>query len=383
MPGPDDGANLAADSGSIYPEDVLRFDRPRMDRFMNDATTPRHIFRWDLDKTYLQTEFSTIGGLVRTALQSPEDKTNIPGAVELLRELRHSLGDDCLVTFISGSPSQMRSTIERKFEIDGIEPDLFVLKPTLRYLLKGQVEAVRSQVGYKLETLLHLRAQTPIAPETMFGDDAEQDAFIYSLYADLAAGHISADRLRAILDEAETLPESTEAIVRRARELEPHATVERIFIHLEDQSPPGRFRVFGPRLVPVTNYFQAAVVLFADEVLSASSTLRVAAGMVDHCDSRLLSLASSVESLMRRRHLTPEVVERLADTLSDEDPSDLPEGFTARFISSTRSLAPLEEPEPIPSSQPPDYLEILNADRALRASVREQSGWFQRWFGHR
>ena len=46
------------------------------------------IYRWDLDKTYLKTEFETVRGLIRTALQKPEEKLNVPGAVSLLRELK-------------------------------------------------------------------------------------------------------------------------------------------------------------------------------------------------------------------------------------------------------------------------------------------------------
>ena len=43
-----------------------------------------HIFRWDLDKTYLATEFDSLGDLLRTALQRPADKANVPGSAELL-----------------------------------------------------------------------------------------------------------------------------------------------------------------------------------------------------------------------------------------------------------------------------------------------------------
>ena len=35
-----------------------------------------HIFRWDMDKTYLKTEFDTFKDLLRTAFQKPADKTN-------------------------------------------------------------------------------------------------------------------------------------------------------------------------------------------------------------------------------------------------------------------------------------------------------------------
>src|SRR4051794_5190656 len=47
------------------------------------AYTPdgiKHIFRWDLDKTYLRTEFDTWVDLMRTAIERPASKRTVPGA---------------------------------------------------------------------------------------------------------------------------------------------------------------------------------------------------------------------------------------------------------------------------------------------------------------
>ena len=48
---------------------------------------PRHIARWDLDKTYLRTDFDTLRDLVRTALERPDEKRTNPGASTLMREM--------------------------------------------------------------------------------------------------------------------------------------------------------------------------------------------------------------------------------------------------------------------------------------------------------
>ena len=37
--------------------------------------------RWDLDKTYLRSEFDTLRGLVRIPFEHAEDKVNVPGVV--------------------------------------------------------------------------------------------------------------------------------------------------------------------------------------------------------------------------------------------------------------------------------------------------------------
>jgi hypothetical protein len=45
------------------------------------------VYRWDLDKTYLSTDFDSFKGLVRAAFEKAADKRTFPGAQVLLREL--------------------------------------------------------------------------------------------------------------------------------------------------------------------------------------------------------------------------------------------------------------------------------------------------------
>ncbi len=326
----------------------------------------RHIFRWDLDKTYLATDFDTVRDLVKTALQKPEEKVNVPGAVSLLRELTRPNDEGrAILTFISGSPSQMRGKLERKFELDGIRPDMFVLKPTLENILKGRFRAVRGQVGYKLKTLLSIRADGPTATESLFGDDAEQDAFIYSLYADVAAGAVSLERLREILVAAEVYANTIEEIMALARVVDGNDNVGRIFINLDRRSPPGRFWPFGRRVVPIVNYFQAALVLYGDRVINADSLLAVANGMVERDDYGPVELANSFQDLMRRRHLDPELLDRLEVDWKGE--------FESSLVARARGLAPRNRSsmDP-PAEQVPDYLEILRSDRGVHAAVTER-----------
>src|SRR5215472_3506287 len=91
-----------------------------------DPRPPRRIYRWDLDKTYLQTEFDTFRQLVRTALQRAHEKVAVPGAAALIREL--SAGGETQLCIISGSPTQMRGVLERKLKLDGVTWDELVLK---------------------------------------------------------------------------------------------------------------------------------------------------------------------------------------------------------------------------------------------------------------
>src|SRR4051812_48150021 len=144
--------------------------------------TPRHIARWDLDKTYLRTEFETVRDIVKTALERADEKRTNPGASTLLREMVRA---GISVHILSGSPEQMRRRLEDKLRLDGIAWDSFTLKPNLQNVLRLRFRAVRDQLGYKLPALLQARATITDEDatgrrETLFGDDAEADAFVYS-----------------------------------------------------------------------------------------------------------------------------------------------------------------------------------------------------------
>src|SRR5688572_29714885 len=147
-----------------------------------------HVTRWDLDKTYLRTEFETVRDLLRTAFERPDEKRTHAGAATLLREMARA---SALVHILSGSPEQMRRRLEGKLRLDGITWDAFTLKPNLENVLRLRFRAVRDQLGYKLPKLLDARAHgVPTGPlvdgdeppgaahgkETLFGDDAEADA---------------------------------------------------------------------------------------------------------------------------------------------------------------------------------------------------------------
>jgi hypothetical protein len=242
-----------------------------------------HHFRWDLDKTYLQTDFDTTRDLVRTWFQSAEQKRGIPGAATLLRELLLPADDGIArrVTFVSGSPRQMRTVLTRKLHLDGIRPDQFILKPNLSNLLLFRFKAMRSQVGYKVDALLRSRLRGDAVEETLFGDDAEQDALVYCLYADLISGAVGPAQLSDILRAADTDPREAARIEALVGQLEPAPTtrVRRIFINLERRSPVSRFDAFGDRVSPIYNYFQAAVLLHQDGSLSDAALVRMTVAM--------------------------------------------------------------------------------------------------------
>jgi hypothetical protein len=339
---------------------------------MIDGT--RHVFRWDLDKTYLRTEFDRVRDLLKTAFETAHDKRAVPGAPALLRALRQTPGNR--ICIISGSPQQMKSVLAAKLALDGVEYDEFVLKDNLKNLLRGRFRAMRSQVPYKLPVLLASRRRLHGTPaETLCGDDAEADAVVYSLYADVMAGNIPEDELSRILAAARAYEDQIELTLSLARAVEHTDPVQRILIHLDRRSPTAGFERYGRRLVPVYNYFQAAVVLYADQVLSARQVLFVAKDMLEDDEYELSTLANSLQDLLLRGRVSRATATQLALECEEAaragalgDAAELPpyDQIAWAFAVRVRDLGdapPLEWPEPGPRL---DYVRLVDADHRRR-----------------
>lgn len=314
-----------------------------------------YIYRWDMDKTYLATEFDSVKDLIRTALQGPADKANVPGSAVLLRELRSTAGGNALIYFISGSPRQMRGVLSEKLRLDGIHFDGFILKDNLSNLLKGRFKALKEQVGYKLPALLQARQQAHHdSRETLFGDDAERDAFIYSLYSDLLARRVGLDTLEEVFEIAGLYPDSREAILSALDGVPPVDPVDRILIHLERRSPPIRFDPYGPRVAPVYNYFQAALVLFQDGRLPARAVARLATALVERYQFTTRMLLRSFQDTLRRSVLDYEAAARLGAQAQSAGISQEVLDLFAREAEEGNV-----QPQPRREQMTPDYPQLL------------------------
>lgn len=337
---------------------------------------PRHTFRWDLDKTYLRTEFDSLKDLAKNAMQNAADKQAYPGAPALLRSLRQERHRICIV---SGSPTQMRQVLAAKLALDGVEYDEFVLKNNLKNILRGRFRSLRAQIPYKLPAMLRSRIGAAADHETLFGDDAEADAIIYCLYADLIAGKVSIGDLERVLITSRAYDDDANTILELARAVPKHDAVHRMFIHLDRKSPPLGFRQFGPRVVPVFNYFQAALVLYQDGVLSARQVIFVALEMLDSSQYELAQLATSVQDIIRRGAVSRDAALKLSAEASEAATSgalsgrtDLPpfEQIAQAFRARVRELA--ERVDPVPElTATLDYVRLVGDEQTHRKSRRK------------
>ncbi|HEX7669381.1 MAG TPA: hypothetical protein VF395_07360 [Polyangiaceae bacterium] len=349
---------------------------------------PPFVTRWDLDKTYLRTEFDTLGDLVRTAFERPDQKRAVPGAAALLRALGET---GARVHILSGSPKQLGARLEEKLRIDRVRWDELTLKPNLSNMLRLRLRALRDQLGYKLPALLSSRVRDqnrgaaggPLC-EVLVGDDAEADAFVYSLYGDICSGKVDRALLERVLRTGQVYPDQFRVCLDAHAELTLAPAVERILIHLDRQSPPSHFDAYGPCVVPFYNYLQAAFVLAEDGRLSGSAVLDVAAILAIHHRFDGEALGRSYLDLMRRGHSKGTIGPALRDALRAggglretaaggppreaaampalEEMTDLVEGY----------LRSPPVPRAIPAPQA-DYLDLASRHRSGRNRKQFQS----------
>lgn len=219
----------------------------------NDRSLPPSfagdIYVWDIDKTYLDTRFSSLRGLLGIPFELAVDKRAVPGTVPLLRGLRHGSGEEsalCPLYFVSGSPRELRPVVERKMTLDGVQFDGITFKDQWGLLKARRPRGVVEQVGYKLKALLlYRREHPPGARYVLFGDDVERDAESFLLFGEVCAGlrgHALAERLQSLgvhrrdVDEVVSL---ADAIVV---ETDP---VRHVFLH---QVRGGPVRTSDPRV---------------------------------------------------------------------------------------------------------------------------------------
>lgn len=328
------------------------------------------VYRWDLDKTYLRTEFDTLRDLLSRAFEKAKDKHTVPGAAALLREIRATQPAGLYI--LSGSPEQMRRVLEAKLRLDGVTWDGFTLKPSLKQLLRGHFKFLRDQVGFKLGALLSSREVVPQdTDEILFGDDAETDAFVYSLYADLCAGRVGAEVLTQVLERAAVRAEEIPELLRLAGRLSRRDQCLRIFIHLDRISSLDPFSEYGLRVCPFYNYFQPALVLVEMGAIEAKAALRVAAELViDQAFSPEALLASFTE-IARRGHIGARAKAAVHAALAGVGMTEFATA-TPVLVAFGRELQAVEVHDALPASAPEaiDYPSLLARERARARAAK-------------
>lgn len=307
-----------------------------------------NVYRWDLDKTYLDTDFQSFRGLVRTATEPAHKKRALPGAAVLLRALGKEPTNR--ITVVSGSPVQMRRVLSEKLRLDGVRFDELVLKDNLENVRRGRFRAVRGQMGYKLPALLEARTKSDeSANEVLFGDDVEADALVYSVYADAISGRIGAAEVSRVMERAGAYEDEVDRALEALSGIRRVEAVERIFIRSERGVPTRRMAALGPRVVPIRSWWQAAVVLLAMGHVNANVAVDVLKRVYEIEGRDAWQVGALTQDLLRRGVVEPGVLLALS----------LPEDIRSAVVGAVsamggRGLRPLVRDQPSI-----DYIELL------------------------
>ncbi|MFO7566059.1 MAG: hypothetical protein R6X02_25670 [Enhygromyxa sp.] len=215
-----------------------------------DYAGPAYI--WDIDKTWLDTRFSQLRGMLEIPFQFAVDKQALPGTTALLHALREgpSEREHRPLYFITASPPFIRKAIERKMLIDGIEFDGITYKDQVEVFRRREFGSLKEHTAFKLGALLLLARDFPIATQVyMFGDDAERDALLYCMFADICAGRLRGDRLVRTQVQLGALQRYAQDVAELAEQVPARELVAGIHIHLVRDPEGGLIREHGPRVV--------------------------------------------------------------------------------------------------------------------------------------
>jgi hypothetical protein len=280
-----------------------------------DYDGPVHV--WDVDRTYLDTDLSTLRGLLRIPLEMALDKRTIPGAVAVLRECRRGAGArpaHVPLYFVTASPPQLEGVLRRRMLLDGVEPDGFVLKDQLALALSGRWRQLRGQVEYKLTALWMLAAQLPPrARLVLVGDDWESDALVFSRLAAAQAGELAAGELVDALRAAGV--EHVERLFGLARAAHGRARVELACVLLTRGRAPETFAAYGPAVRAVRDAVQLGVVLHAQGLIGTDGAVRIARRLAGALRWSADELARSLDDLEARGLATGAALAAVRDGL--------------------------------------------------------------------
>jgi hypothetical protein len=342
-------------------EAAKRGARPR------EGQVPEVVYRWDLDKTYLHTDFSTLRGLLEAAVESAQRRRTIPGMRALLSALSQTF--DARVVVVSGSPTFLRQRILAMFALHGIRCDRLVLKDFGAAVRRGRLRSLSAQVPYKLkahlDTRLWLAARGEDVGEICFGDDAEVDALVYCLYADVCARRVPPARLARLLLQCGAYPDEVAAVMERVSLVAEHDPVRRVFIHLEGNSPPSRYGAYRGRVTATFNAFQIALNLTEEGLADERVLTAVAEELVQEHRVTADGLAGSLEDAARRGLCGLALAQRVAVELLPRT-SALDAGFTSIFADRVvKRMGPVSPPVPVGAVLPLPYENLFEAERAF------------------
>ena len=281
-------------------KDVVAF----LYKSVEEIKDSKYVFVWDLDKTYLDTDFGGFRKILKIVFEKAVKKRNVPGTDQLVRSLARC-NRPFPIFFISASPPQMQEKIYEKWMHDRIEPYGFYSKDNLKNLKFGRWSRLTNQIGFKIQALMELRLL--ISKDTKmicWGDDSESDATIYSLFSDICSHKLTDKETVSLLREFNVLQEQIDLILELRDQRDHFDPIHRVYINLAVDTDPEYYRKYGRRLMAVENSFEVALDLFQRGFLNKDGVKDVADSLVNNYGFKPFQLEEAYELLAKRSRLS-------------------------------------------------------------------------------
>jgi hypothetical protein len=267
------------------------------------------VYVWDLDKTYLDTQWQSVKDIFRASFADTFHRNNVPGTATLVSSLKQSWKQKnpeapFPIFFITASPPQMEKKIREKLLSDDILPLGIFFKDNLKNLWPGRFWKLRQQVGYKVTALMYLRTLLKAElTQVLWGDDSETDAIIYSLYSDICSRRLVDGDAEKVLKGFNVNNEQIQRILTMQQQVLARDIVEKIYINLAVDTDPEYYIKFGRRMIASYNSLQTALDLFQDGRMGTQDVIRVSKDLFMNYGFSVDELQKSLDELIRRQVL--------------------------------------------------------------------------------
>lgn len=259
----------------------------------------------DIDKTYLETEFESILRMARIAFEEAGEKVTVAGASDVLIAARwgdvNGEPDPSFprsLHFVSSSPPQLRSVLEEKLTLDGLDWNSDTFKNQVYNIRKGRMDLLRHHIAYKSAAILKLiQAAGEGARFYMIGDNAESDGYIYTGIRLLLDGRLSGSAYQRYLELAGVEARVAEDLTRALPVGDRGVRVAAILIRnvpgyrLVSQSP------LTDAILGFDDFFQAAILLVVHRLIEPDQLVQLSRSFHNYFGLSLAAIVADLEAL--------------------------------------------------------------------------------------
>jgi len=258
----------------ILPEniDIIRNEVFPLTFFLERKTIPAgsRIIISDVDKTYLNTDFESLKGLLWIPFEVAVDKVTLPYMDIIYQGLRFGTKKSPAFTplfFVTASPPSLFTPLRNKMGSDGVQEDGIVMKDQKELALRGDFRQIKEQFIYKLFALFVFFNKIGGNHKViLLGDDTETDLKSYLLFKKIVEGDMPFVKISQLLIDNGIKGKYLEELLRFLRHKPLKLKIEYIFINLTKNEilPQGSY----PPVVQYNDTKQLATFLYEKRLIN-------------------------------------------------------------------------------------------------------------------